>query len=189
MELRIDHVMFPVYANNPFLETIESQWTQKKSGKVFTQPQNDFFKGVYLQSKSFYVEYLSTVESQPYWSNAVFVVVPTEYWSHYEEPAMKSEYFLVPYFGSGFQLVSPDYPHLNEIVSADETYDGLKILISSALKNELTNIGGQEWLLPKSGKVEVHEGLVHPHDIVVIDEHAKLVAPLLEANPILRDFF
>ncbi len=189
MELEIDHVMFPVYANNQFLESIESIWEEKDVGKVYTQPQNDFFKGVYLGTKSFYVEYLSTVDTQPYWSNAVFVVVPTEYWPAYENPALKTEHFLVPWFGSGFQLVSPDYPYLNSKISGDETRDGLTILISKALEKELLSIGGQTWSLPQNSKLKVHDGLVHMHDIVVIDENAKLVAPLLEANPVLRDFF
>ena len=189
MELKIDHVMFPVYANNAFLDTVEADWKERKTGKVFTQPQNDFFKAVYLRSKSFYVEYLSNVETQPYWSNTVFIVVPTEYWAAYENPVMKSEYFLIPSFGSGYQLVSPDYPHLNEKNAGDEDYDGMTILISTSLAQELLTIGGENWTLPKNGKVQVHEGLVHFHDIVVIDEQSKLVAQIYEANPILRDFF
>ncbi len=189
MELEIDHVMMPVYFNNALLEHVEQTWKDKQSGKVFTQPQNDFFKGVYLQSKSFYVEYLSTVDTQPYWSSAVFFVVPEKYWDHYENPAIRNDYFLVPYFGSGYQLVSPDFPHLNRINAAQESYDGLQILISAALEKEILTIGGQQWTLPANGKLTVHEGLAHRHDIVVIDEHSKLVAPILEANPILRDFF
>jgi hypothetical protein len=189
MELEIDHVMFPVYANNPMLETIESIWNEKNKGKVYTQPQNENFKGVYLGTRSFYVEYLSTVASQPYWSNAVYVVVPTEYWSAYENPALRTEHFLVPWFGSGFQLVSPDYPYLNKNIAGDEDRDGLTILISPALEKELLSIGGQKWALPANGKVKVHDGLAHLHDIVVIDSNEKLIAPLLEANPVLRDFF
>lgn len=189
MELEIDHVMLPVYFNNALLESIESVWRDRARGRVFTQPQNDFFKGVYLQSKSFYVEYLSTVETQPYWSSAIFFVVPKQYWGHYENPAMVNEHFLIPSFGSGYQLVSPDYPYLNSKTAKDETYDGLKVLISSALEQQILAIGGQKWSLPKNGKLQVHDGLAHLHDIVVIDENDKLVAPILEANPILRDFF
>lgn len=117
------------------------------------------------------------------------VVVPTEYWSAYEQPVLKTENFLVPWFGSGFQLVSPDYPYLNKKVSKGESSDGLTILISKALEKELFKIGGQKWSLPANDKLKVHDGLVHHHDIVVIDESSRLVAPLLEANPILRDFF
>ena len=189
MELEIDHVMMPVYFNNAFVDSIAEVWQQRNRGRVHTQPQNDFFQGVYLQSKSFYVEYLSTVETQPYWSNAVFFVVPKKYWDYYENPAIRNEHFLVPFFGSGYQLVSPDFPHLNRINAKEETYDGLQILISAALEKEILGIGGQKWSLPSSGKLRVHEGLAHLHDIVVIDEESKLVAPLFEANPVLRDFF
>jgi len=95
----------------------------------------------------------------------------------------------VPWFGSGFQLVSPDYPYLNKNIAGDEDRDGLTILISPALEKELLSIGGQKWALPANGKVKVHDGLAHLHDIVVIDSNEKLIAPLLEANPVLRDFF
>lgn len=189
MELEIDHVMLPVYYNDALIDSIESVWRDRARGKVFTQPQNDFFKPVYLQSKSFYVEYLSTVQAQPYWSSAVFFVVPKQYWDHYKNPAMVNEHFLIPSFGSGYQLVSPDYPHLNSKIVKDVMYDGLKILISAALEEQILGIGGKQWSLPKDGKLQVHDGLAHLHDIVVIDENAKLVAPLFEANPILRDFF
>lgn len=187
MELKIDHVMFPVYFNDEFLEFIEYNWKTRDSGKVHTQPQNGRYKGVYLNSRSFYVEYLSSVETEPYWSTAIFVVVPNEFWDAYEEPAIRNDHFLIPWFGSGYQLVSPDYPHTNDKVSADEDYDGLTILISKALENELLNIGGQKWTLPKN--VRVHEGLFHLHEITVIDENSKIIAPLYEANPVLREFF
>jgi len=189
MELEIDHVMIPVYFNNDLLEFIEHDWKKRKSGKVFTQPQNDNFKGVYLPSKNFYVEYLSSVETEPYWSSAIFLVVPNKYWDFYKEPAIRSEFFLIPSFGSGYQLVSPSFPYLNSIVSKEESYDGLTILISKALERHLLSIGGQRWTLPKNGKIRVHEGLHHLHDIAVIDEHNKIVAPLFEANPVLREYF
>jgi len=189
MELVVDHVMFPVYANNELLESIEAAWNEKGVGRVFTQPQNEMFKGVYIQSKNFYVEYLSTVETQPYWSNAVYIVVDKQYWSHYENPVMVNEHFLIPSFGSGYQLVSPDYPYLNSKSENTGDYEGLEILISEALHDELLNIAGRQWTLPSNGKVRVHDGLHHLHDIVVIDDSSKLVAPLYEANPILRDYF
>lgn len=189
MELTIDHVMIPVYFNNALLEFVEHDWANRNSGKVFTQPQNDNFKGLYFYSKSFYVEYLSTVETEIYWSSAIYLVVPNEYWDAYKEPALRTDHFLIPAFGSGYQLVSPSFAHLNSIVSKDESYDGLTILISKALEHELLNIGGKQWVLPKSGKIRVHDGLHHLHDIAVIDEHKKIVAPLFEANPVLREFF
>lgn len=189
MELIIDHVMFPVYLNNALLERVEPNWKERNAGKVFTQPQNRSFKGLYMSSKSFYVEYLSTVETEPYWSAAIYVIVPNEYWDAYESPALKTDHFLIPSFGSGYQLLSPSFPHLNSEVSKEESYDGLTILISKALEQELLNIGGKKWRLPANGKVRVHEGLHHLHDIAVIDENEKIVAPLLEANPVLREFF
>lgn len=53
MELVIDHIMFPVYFNNAFLEVIEAEWRGHGLGKVYSQPQNAVFKGVYFESKSF----------------------------------------------------------------------------------------------------------------------------------------
>ena len=188
MNLVIDHVMFPIYFNNPFLEVVESAWKENGEGEVFSQPQNPAFKGVYFKSKSFYVEYLSTVKTEPYWSNAVYVVVPKKYWDFYQNPALCSEHFLVPSFGCGYQLVSPDFPFLSRIISKDISYDGFTLLISEALEKELKNIGGQVWSLPSDGKVKVHEKLLHVHDMAVIDENAQLVAPILQVNPLLREF-
>ena len=187
MELKIDHVMFPVYYNDGMLEHVEDNWKNRASGKVFSQPHNGTYTGVYLSSKSFYIEYLSSIETEPYWSTAIFVVVPNDYWDAFDDPVMRSDHFLIPHFGSGYQLVSPDFPNLNDTVSKGEDYDGLTILISKALKQELLNISGQKWTLPKN--VRVQDGLYHLHDITVIDENSKIVAPLYEANPVLRDFF
>jgi hypothetical protein len=53
----------------------------------------------------------------------------------------------------------------------------------------LLNIGGQKWVLPSNGKIRVHEKLHHVHEIAVINEKSKLVAPLLHPNPLLREFF
>lgn len=188
MELVVDHVMFPLYFNNQFLELAEEVWKDLQVGKVTVGEQNPAFKGVYLHSKSFYVEHISNVKSQPYWSNAVYLVVPKEYWGFYTEPALLTDHFLTPRFGCGYQLVSPDFPYLNSKVSADVDYDGLEILISPTLAAEISNIGGKQWTLPKNGKIRVHEGLKHAHDIVVINENGKTIAPLLQPNPILREY-
>jgi hypothetical protein len=179
MELQLDHVMFPVYFNNQFLNIVEQVWKDQLSGRVFQMPQYPAFKHVLHFSKSFYVEYLSTVQSEPYWSNAVYVVVPKQYWGFYKSPALVTEHFLIPQFGSGFQIVSPQFPHL----------DGFTLLISKALEESLLNIGGQKWVLPSNGKIRVHEKLHHVHEIAVINEKSKLVAPLLHPNPLLREFF
>lgn len=189
MELKVDHVMFPVYMNDTLLEFVEHDWKNRDMGRVFTQPPNNSFKGLYLSSKNFYVEYLSNVNTQPYWSSAVYLVVPTEYWDAFKNPVLRTDNFLIPFFGSGYQLLSPSYPNLNSIVSKDESYNGLTILISKALEQELLKIGGEQWTLPKDGSMRVHEGLHHLHDIAVIDQNNKIVAPLLEANPVLRDYF
>ncbi len=188
MEIKIDHVMFPVYANDVLLGHVESTWKEKEKGRVYSQPTNGVFKGVYFQSKDFYVEYLSTVENQPYWSSAIYLVVDKKYWKSIDNPVMVNDHFLIPYFGSGYQLISPDYPHLTSKLEPT-SYNGLKILISQNLFDEIKTLGGQNWTLPSDGSVEIHEGLHHLHDIVVIDENDKLVAPLYEANPILRDYF
>ena len=188
MEIFVDHVMFPVYFNNAFLEVIETEWRTQSLGKVYSQPQNSVFKGVYFESKSFYVEYLSTVKTEPFWSNAVYVVVPKKYWSHYEKPALLTEHFLVPTFGCGFTLVSPEFPNLNSVLAKGQTYDGFTLLISAALERELLSLAGQRWVLPSSGKVRVHKKLLHVHDIAVLNDKSKLVAPLLQPNPTLREF-
>lgn len=185
MQLQIDHIMFPVYFNNAFLGVVEETWKAKASGRVFAQAQNAVFKAVYLQSKSFYVEHLSTVESEPYWSNTLYVVVSKESWSHYAEPALRSEHFLVPRFGCGYSLVSPEFPHLHSSLP-EQSYDGLSILISSALEAELKTLGGRAWDLPPH--VRVHKGLHHAHDMVVLDGNSKVVAPLYQANPLLREY-
>ena len=180
--------MFPIYLNNPFLDIVEKIWTEQRSGKVFNQPQNAAFKGVYLQSKSFYVEYLSNVKDQPYWSNAVYVVVPQKHWGYYDKPALLDEHFLLPKFGCGYTLVSPDFPYLNSLSAREQHYDGLTLLISEALKLELLSIAGLQWRLPDSGKVRVHKNLIHVHDMAVVNEKSQLVAPLLQPNPLLREY-
>jgi hypothetical protein len=188
MEIVIDHVMFPVYFNNAFLEVVEAEWRAQSLGKVYSQPQNSVFKGVYFESKSFYVEYLSTVKAEPYWSNAVYVVVPKKYWSHYKNPALSTEHFLVPTFGCGYTLVSSEFPYPNSLLAKGQTYDGFTLLISKALEQELLRMAGQSWVLPPSGRVRVHEKLMHVYDIAVINDKSKLVGPLLQPNPILREF-
>jgi hypothetical protein len=189
MELQLDHVMFPVYFNNSFLNIVEQVWKGQSSGRVVQMPQYPAFKHVLHFSKSFYVEYLSTVQSEPYWSNAVYVVVPKQYWSFYKSPALVTEHFLIPEFGSGFQIVSPQFPHLNSVEAKGESYDGFTLLISKALEESLLNIGGQKWVLPSNGKIRVHEKLHHVHEIAVINEKSKIVAPILQPNPVLREFF
>lgn len=184
--LSIDHVMFPVYNNTALLTQIEPLWQAWEQGRVERREPNNLFSGIYYHSRDWYVEYLSNVPSQPYWSNAVYVVVPKQYWDFYATPAWRSEHFLIPEFGSGFQLVSPDYPYLNSRINSEETYRGFTLLISPALAKALKNVAGQRWQLPAN--VQVDQRLKHRHDMGVINEHKKLIAPLLQANPVLRDY-
>jgi hypothetical protein len=186
---QLHHVMFPVYFNNAFLNIVEKSWKDQAGGRVTQSPQYPAFKQVVHFSKSFYVEYLSTVQSEPYWSNAVYLVVPKQYWGFYKSAALVTEHFLIPQFGCGFQLVSPEFPYLNATEAKNERYDGFTLLISRALEESLLNIGGQKWVLPRNGKIRVHEQLHHVHDIAVINEKSKIVAPLLQPNPVLREFF
>lgn len=188
MELLIDHVMFPVYLSNEFLDVVEKDWKRRNVGRVFSQAANPSFKPIYFQSKRFYVEYLSNVSSEPYWSNAVYVVVPTELWGYYKNPVIRNEYFLVPSFGCGYQLINPEFPHLNSLIAEDKgvNYNGFELLVSAQLHETLLNIAGEKWSLPDW--VQIHDKLMHVHDIAVVDEQSKLVAPILQPNPILREF-
>lgn len=187
-ELVIDHVMFPVYLNNPFLKVVKKSWEKHKVGKVDIGPQNASYKGVFFASKSFYVEHLSNVKSEPYWSNAVYLAVPKKYWSYYKSPALVTKNFLVPYFGCGYQLINPDYKYINSKVSKGVAYDGFTLLISEALRKEIVNVAGQKWSLPSNGKVRVHEKLIRVNEMAVINEKSELIAPLYQSNPILREF-
>jgi hypothetical protein len=187
-ELVIDHVMFPVYLNNSFLKVVKKSWEKHKVGKVDIGPQNSSYKGVFFGSKSFYVEHLSNVKSEPYWSNAVYLAVPKKYWSYYKNPALVTKNFLVPYFGCGYQLINPDYKYINSKVSKGVPYDGFTLLISEALRKEIVNVAGQKWSLPSNGKVRVHEKLIRVNEMAVINEKSELIAPLYQPNPILREY-
>jgi hypothetical protein len=91
----------------------------------------------------------------------------------------------MPRFGCGYSLVSPEFPHLHSSLP-EQNYDGLSILISSALEAELKTLAGRAWSLPPN--VRVHDGLHHAHDMVVVDGESKVVAPLHQANPLLREY-
>lgn len=178
--------MFPVYMGGDFLAAARTVWEAFGTGDVFDRPPNRSFTGLYYQSRDFYVEYAATQVTEPYWSNAIYLVMDPKHWDHYASPALRTDHFLIPAFGSGYQLVSPDFPHLNARI-AKTGYRGLKTLISPALAAQILSIGGQDWSLPDT--LEVHDGLHHLHDIVVINEDRKIVAPILRENPILREFF
>ncbi len=190
--LVIDHVSFPVYNNNAFLDAVTENWMARSLGTIHQQPQNPAFKAVSLLNPSFYVEVLSNTAQQPYWSNQVYVVVDKALWKQYEKPALVTEHFLVPAFGCGYALVNPAYPHLNTTLprgsETGKSTAQIRLLISPTLAQDLSSIAGQSWRLPDNGSVIVHPGLLHAHDMAVIDDKQKLVAPILQPNPLLREF-
>lgn len=186
MQLVIDHVMFPTYLGDQLLDEVEWTWRNREYGKVFREAERKEFLPLYCQSKQFYVECLSNRSTFSYWSNAVFVVVPKELWSYYKEPAHVSEHFLIPYFGSGYQLVSPDFPNLNSKLTG-EFDEGFTLLVSPDLYKILARIADREWKLPDH--LKPHTDLKHMHDMAVLDAKDRLVAPLYQANPALKGYF
>ena len=159
---------------------------KREYGKVFRETEREEFLPLYCRSKQFYVECLSNNSTYSYWSNSVYVVVPKEFWGYYKEPAHISEHFLIPYFGSGYQLVSPDFPSLNSNLPGDFD-EGFTLLVSPDLYNVLTKIADQDWELPDH--IKPHNDLKHMHDMAVIDKEDRLVAPLYASNPALRAYF
>lgn len=186
MQLIVDHVMFPIYLGDQLLDEVEWTWRDRGYDKVFRQAKRKEFLPLYCQSENFYVECLSNRSTYSYWSNAVFVVVPKELWSYYKKPAHVSEHFLIPYFGSGYQLVSPDYPHLNSKLDHSPK-ERFTLLVSPDLYRVLANIAGKDWDLPDH--VKPHDDLKHMHDMAVLDAGDRLVAPLYQANPALKGYF
>lgn len=188
MELLLDHVMFVTYHNNTLLEEVHESWKKHQTGKTHIAPQQTDYRGVYYQSKSFYVEQLSTISGEYYWSNCVYVVLPQKYWGFYDKPAMVTRDMLIPSYGCGYQIVSPDFPTLNAKISKDVTYDGFTILVSPTLEASLKTMAGQKWKLP-AGKIKVHEKLLHPYDIAVVNEKNKLIGPLFQSNFALKEYW
>ncbi len=186
MQLTIDHVMFPVNLGDQLLDEVAWTWRDRGYGKVFREAERKEFLPLYCQSTQFYVEYLSNRSTFSYWSNAGFVVVPKELWGFYKEPAHVSEHFLIPYFGSGYQLVSPEFPNLNSKLTGG-TDEGFTLLVSPSLHDALANIAGQDWTMPNH--VKPNGELKHMHDMAVLDKKDRLVAPLYQANPALKGYF
>ena len=180
MELQIDHISFPVYNNFEFLKEVEDNWKKYANGLVEIGKDRPAFTGVFYYSKNFYVEHLSTQKDDGYWCNTVYVVVDKKYWGHYENPKFLNEHWLKPDSRSGFAIFSPATPFLNSSLKKDISYDGLKILISKTLENELTNLCGLKWKLPSY--MTVHEKLLHAYDMAVINENDRLIAPLHQSN-------
>jgi hypothetical protein len=79
--LQIDHVMFPVFSNPTFLDMVDAHWTkQEHSGAIRRESEvkHSLYSAAYLSGRDFYVEHLTTAETEPYWSNAVYVVVGSQ---------------------------------------------------------------------------------------------------------------
>lgn len=179
-QLIIDHIMFPVYNNDSFLDEIKIIWEEKGFGKV-TREDYEQYSGVYLSTKNFYVEYLSTNKGDGWWRNKICIVLDKKYWDFYETPMLRDEHFLVPNYFSGYFIVSPDYPKLNSKDSSDIDFDGLTIYISEKLAEKLKCAAGKNWTLPSF--VKIHKELVHENDIVVVENgKEEYIAPYLQSN-------
>lgn len=189
LELQIDHVMFPVYHNDAFLDEVREIWKGHNKVDIVEGGEEGEYKGVYFRSKRFYVEHLSTSKGNTYWSNNVYVIVSKEHWGRIKNPAKVFEHILIPSFACGYQLVSPEFPYLNSKISQGVTYDGFTLLISAKLEKDLLNLCGLKWKWPTSLKVKVHEGLLHPYDMAVIDEGNTLIAPLYQSNFGLKEYW
>jgi len=56
--LDIDHVMFPVYNNNNFLDEVANEYKTNKKYIYSIGKQQQSYKGIYLYSKNFYIEHI-----------------------------------------------------------------------------------------------------------------------------------
>ena len=180
-ELIVDHIMFPVYNNDPFLDEMQEIWETKNIGEV-ERADYDAYSAVFFKSKEFYVEYLSTNKGDGWWRNKVYIVVDKKFWDYYESPFIKDDFFLVPERTSGYALISPEYNALSSKVNQHIEYEGFTILISEELKSILLNICGLKWELPPF--IKTNKNLIHETDMVVIDEEGEYIAPFLECNPV-----
>jgi len=180
-ELIVDHVMYPVYNNDAFLDEMMEIWKAKKVGKV-KRDDYDAYSGVFFETKSMYVEYLSTNKGDGWWRNRICIVLDKKYWDYYKEQFMRDEFFLTPEITSGFFLVSPEYNSLNSKINSQIEYDGFTIYISDVLKEKLENICGMKWILPEF--IKTNSNLVHETDIIVVDEKGNYIAPYLQSNTI-----
>jgi len=176
--LDIDHVMFPIYNNNKFLNEVASEYSKNKEYKYSIGPQEHSYKGIYLYSKNFYVEHLSTVKSEYYWSNSLAIILDKKYWSYYKNPVIINDNFMTPKFGCGYFFVNPEYKFTNK-KKLKSSYDNFTIYISKKLKKELTKIAGLKWLLPYY--LKSNSKLCQPYDIIVKDNN-KIIGPLFQTN-------
>lgn len=181
MKLIIDHVMFPVYDNNKFLKKVYKEWKKNKKYDISIGKQNDRFRGIYLFSTNFYIEHLSTTINNPYWNNALCIVVDKKYWKYYKHPDEISDDYLIPKYGCGYFLIDPQskfrYKHGNKNIGSQ--YDNFTILISKKLEISIKKICGLDLQLPKY--IKTCNNFTQHYDIAVIDNNIR-IAPLFQSN-------
>lgn len=182
-KLVIDHVMFPIYNNNDLLTEIEAEWKKNNNYLVTIGEQNQLFKGIYLDSKNFYIEQLSTTKGNAYWSNAIAIVLDKKYWDYVDKPDEISEHFMTPKYGCGYFIVDPNYQFTHQKINKSD-YDNFTIHVSKELAEALTNLAGMQWVLPEY--IKVSDVLCQAYDIIVTDNN-KHIAPLFQANTPLLD--
>lgn len=169
--------MFPIYNNNKILNEIALYYKNNENYKFSLGPQELKYKGIYLKSKYFYIEHLSTKKNEYYWSNSLCIVLNKKYWSYYNKPDFIDDNFLIPKFGCGYFLVDSNYKNLHK--KNNNYYDEFIIFISKKLYNEINNIANLKWILPKY--IQINNKLKHNYDIVVKDAD-KIVGPLFSSN-------
>lgn len=176
--IEVDHVMFPVYNNNKFLEEVANEYKTNEKYIYSIGKQQPSYKGIYLYSKNFYVEHLSTVKGEYYWTNSLAIILDKKYWAYYKNPVILNNDFMTPKFGCGYFFVNPEYNFTNKKITKSK-YDNFTIYISKNLKNSLTNIAGLKWKLPNY--IKTHNKLCQPYDIIVKDKNT-IIGPLFQTN-------
>ena len=176
--LDIDHVMFPVYNNNDFLKEVANEYNKNKKYVYSIGKQTPGYKGIYLYSKNFYIEHLSTIKGEYYWTNSLAIILDKKYWSYYKNPAIINDNFMTPKFGCGYFFVNPEFNSTNKKISKSD-YDNFTIYISKNLKNKLSNIAGLKWKLPNY--IKSNDKLCQPYDIIVKDKDV-IIGPLFQTN-------
>lgn len=184
--IKIDHCMFPFYNNNKILSEISKHYKQQNYTS-YIEKQKPLFKGIYLYTKRYYIEHLSTIKGEYNWTNALCIELDKKYWKYWKSPDIINEHFLTPKYGCGYFFVDPKSPYTkwrktlkpNKINKHNFT-----IFISKKLEKELINLGGYKWKLPNY--IKTNKKLCQPYDIVIMDNN-EIVAPLFQSNiPIIE---
>ena len=176
--LTIDHVMFPIYDNNNFIATVNKYW-KKFNSKVKNQHDR-----IFLNTKNFYVEYISVSKKLSpldcFWSNAICIELDDHYWNMVKNPLIKTDYFITPYAGCGYFFVNSKYKYINRNINKNKNNNNGFIFISKKLWDELEYLFDIEWRLPNY--IIIDKNLLHNYDMFVLDENYKLMAPYLQSN-------